>query len=348
MAKEKVKNSVSSAMFKVIQEWKKQDEGKIRELLNLFTSQNINFEDFYYNFCEEHDLFLNTHFDCVKCGNSTLDLINASILTHIDENKKPYEFFKRWYSLLDDYKTSRYYLSLSQFNHKDFSFVNKLRYEPDYSLNYLSNVEMLKTAFLIALNIYDKVAFFLNDYEELGLAESKISFWGSNSIFKKTKIMDQNEWDIHLVALYTTVSDLEKNELSKLANLRNYLVHRYLVIHDVVDVNSLTYPYSNNKIALQNPEYHIDIHVFYNHTINALRQLKTVLYALSFFISKKEKEKATRIQGKIGKLEWTHNWDENDEMTKMAAEFERELKEISLDLFESVLKELEEINKEQN
>ena len=35
MAKEKVKNSVSSAMFKVIQEWKKQDEGKIRELLKL-------------------------------------------------------------------------------------------------------------------------------------------------------------------------------------------------------------------------------------------------------------------------------------------------------------------------
>lgn len=326
-----------------------QDKQKIIDSqFNLYTPIDSSFQEFYFDFCEKHGLFLNTHFDCNKCGHSTLDLIEASFVTNSNDYKSPYEFFKRWYSMLDDYKTSRFYLSLSQYKHSDFLFLDKLRYEPDYSLNYLPNAELLKTAFQSAINIYDKVAFFLNNYEELGNKDSQVSFWGGNCIFYQTNIMDKNNWDIHLVALYTILIDLSKNELTKLVNMRNSLVHKYLVLHDIIDVESLTYPYSNDETLLQNPEYHIDIHEFYQYTIHAIRQLKTVLYALSFFIAKKEKAKEKEANGKIGKLEWTHNWDVDDELTKAANNLENDLKNIYSNALDSFLENLDIPDNEKN
>ncbi len=90
-----------------------------------------------------------------------------------------------------------------------------------------------------------------------------------------------------MVALYTTVTDLEKEELSILPNIRNYIMYRYFVLHDIIDVNKLVYPYNDPKISLHNPQYHSDIDEFYKYTIHALRQLKGVLYSVSFFIAKK-------------------------------------------------------------
>lgn len=328
---------------------KKQHEKKektIYEGFNSFSSSNSSFKEFYFDFCDRHNLFLNTHFDCENCGISTLDLINTSYLTDINESEKAYEFFKRWYALIDDYYTSRFYLSLSQYNHSDFSFLKKPRYEPDYSLNYFPNVEMLKTAFITAIDIYDKIAFFLKEYEEMHLNDKEIAFWGSNSIFNRAPIiMDKNNWDINLVALYTTASDLLKNELRMLANLRNYLVHRNLILHDIVDVNSLTYPYSNSETGLRNPEYHMDVHVFFQYTINALRQIKSALFALTFFISNKEKQKEKLVTGKIGKLEWAHNWDKNDCKTKAATNLANKLMTCHDKALEDILKELDSMNK---
>jgi tetratricopeptide (TPR) repeat protein len=316
---------------------------KIEEQFNLSMSHNIKFEDFYFDFCKKHDLFLNIHFDCDTCEKNTLDLFNISFLTQINDMEKPYELFKRWYSILDDYKTSRFYLSLSQYNHTDFSFLDEPRYESDYSLNYLPNVEILKTSFVLTMNIYDKVAFFLKEYEGLERADDRISFWNGNSIFYHTKIMCDNNWDIHLVALYTILRDLEKNELSDLVKMRNSLVHRYLILHDIINVESLTYPYGNNENIMIN---HVEIHEFYRCTIHSMRQLKTVLYALSFFVTKKEKNRMKESKGIIPNLEWTHNWDNNDELTKIANDFEKELKNHSSKLFESIIDILDEIDKE--
>lgn len=330
------KNKIQVDLKTTLKEQLSKKNKIIEDHFNLFSKCDSGFEEFYLDFCEKHNLFLNTHFDCNDCGHSTLDLINVFFITDINDYENPYEFFKRWCSLIDDYNTSRFYLSLSQYNHSDFTFLNKLRYESDYSLNYLPNVEMLKTAFLLALNIYDKVAMFLNHYEDLGLDDAKVSFWASNSIFSKTKILEKNNWDINLVALYTTVTDLEKEELSILPNIRNYIVHRYFVLHDIIDVNKLVYPYSNPQISLHNSQYHLDIHMFYKLTIHALRQLKGILYSVSFFIAKKEKEKADHIEGQIGKMEWVHNWNENDELTQAAKELENKL----IDAYDKTEKEL--------
>lgn len=297
---------------------------------NLFSEQTMDFKSFYYDLCEKHNLFLNVHFDCNNCGYSTLDLIKVKFMVSINDSKKPYDLFKKWFTLVDDYKTSRFLLVLSQFRHKDFIFLDKQRYEPDYSLNYLLNVELLKNSFLTAMNIYDKVAFFLNEYMELGFDDEDISFLASNSIFNKYKdILEKNDWSIDLVALDSIRQDLEKKEFKKLAEIRNYIVHRYFVLHSIVDVEKLTYPYdiSETETPLEHKDYHMDINEFFNLTIKALRNIRNALFSLTFFISQKEKSKEKEFSGEIGEINWVPDWEKDGEITKLVDEFSEELKE---------------------
>ncbi len=319
------KNKIQIDLETTLKEQMPKKRALLGESFNLFSEPEVDFKTFYYDFCEKHALFLNIHFDCNKCECSTLDLIKVGFLTSINDSKKPYELFKKWFALVDDYKTSRSLLALSQFRPKELLFLDKQRYEPDYSLNYLSNVELLKNAFLTAMNIYDKVAFFLNDYEELELSDESISFWGSNSIFNKTDILEKNEWQTDLVALDSIRKDLEKQEFKRLRLVRDYLVHRYFVLHDIVDVENLTYPFDSSETPLEHKEYHMDINEFFNLTIRTLRNIRNVLFSLAFFVSQKEKSKEKEVDGKIGEIPWTHDWEKDDELTKLADEYAEEL-----------------------
>ena len=320
------KNKIQIDLETTLKEQMPKKRALLGESFNLFSEPEVDFKTFYYDFCEKHALFLNIHFDCNKCECSTLDLIKVGFITSINDSKKPYELFKKWFALVDDYKTSRSLLALSQFRPKELLFLDKQRYEPDYSLNYLSNVELLKNAFLTAMNIYDKVAFFLNDYEELELSDESISFWGSNSIFNKTDILEKNEWQTDLVALDSIRKDLEKQEFKRLRLVRDYLVHRYFVLHDIVDVENLTYPFDSSETPLEHKEYHMDINEFFNLTIRTLRNIRNVLFSLAFFVSQKEKSKEKEVDGKIGEIPWTHDWEKDDELTKLADEYAEELK----------------------
>ncbi len=262
------KNKIQIDLEKLLKEQMPKKERILGDSFNLYSEPTMDFKSFYYDFCEKRNLFLNVHFDCNKCGHSTLDLIQAKFIVSANDSKKPYELFKKWFALLDDYRTSRFLLTLSQYRHKDFKFLDRQRYEPDYSLNYLTNVESLKNSFLTAMNIYDKIAFFLNDYEDLGLDDDDISFW-TNSIFDRTNVLEKNKWQIDLVALDSIRKNLEKKEFKRLVEIRNYLVHRNFVLHSIVDVEKLTYPYdlSETKTLLEHKEYHMDINEFFNLTI---------------------------------------------------------------------------------
>ena len=336
------KNKIQIDLETILKEQMPKKRALIGESFNLYSEPEVDFKTFYYDFCEKHALFLNIHFDCNKCECSTLDLIQVGFITSINNSKKPYELFKKWFALVDDYKTSRSLLVISQFRPKELLFLDKQRYEPDYSLNYLFNVELLKNAFVIAMNIYDKVAFFLKDYEELEISDESISFWGSNSIFNKTDILEKNKWQTDLVALDSIRKDLEKQEFRKLRLVRDYLVHRYFVLHDIVDVENLTYPYDSSETPLEHKEYHMDINEFFNLTIRALRNIRNVLFSLSFFVSQKEKSKEKEVEGKIGELHWTHDWEKDDELTKLADKYAEELKKSLNRMEKRLLKLLED------
>ena len=303
----------------------------VEECFNLNSNKDQNFQNFYLNFCELHNLFLNTHFDCQNCGRSSSDVINVSIIGSVNDNIRPYKFFKEWYSLIDDYKTARFYLTLAQYRHPDFLFLDKPRYESDYSLNYYLNVEILKSAFLVAFNIYDKVSYLLNDYEELGIKDENVSFWGGKSIFtiEDKILLKKNDWNKNLIALYSIKKEIEgKEEFTKVKNIRNLITHRYFVLYDIGGIESDNY---------------MNIQEFFKSTLYMLLQLKNILFSLTFFISEKEnhkKEIAERNGEIIPKLEWTHECEKNDEITNIAKKTVKKLNKASNKFISSVFETL--------
>lgn len=308
------------------------------EDFNLYKTNNVPFETFYLTFCIDHQLFLNTHFDCKNCSLSSKDLLQIGFVIGIKDNKKPYELMNRWLTLLDDYKNARFLLSLSQYRHKDFAFLDKQRYLPDYSLTYIHNIELLKDAFLIVMGIFDKIAFFLNDYEELNMSDSSIFFWGSDSIFNHKPIVKSNGYEQNIVAIDSIRRDLTKNELKKLVEIRNYIVHRYFILHDIVDVDNLTYPYDLKNTPIENKMYHMDVNEFFNLTLQAFKIIRNILFSLSFFIMEKENKKKQDNNGAIPSINWTIDFDENPELKEIADNLANELKKAREQLIKDILK----------
>jgi hypothetical protein len=176
-------------------------------------------------------------------------------------------------------------------------------------------VEIFKSAFLTAFNIYDKVAFFLNYYEELGIEDKDVSFWDGNSIFTiKGDLLKKEEYSKNLVALYTIKKEIEKNEFTKIKEIRNLITHRYLVLHDIG--------------CFENSNYHMDIHEFFKSTLYMLLQIKNILFSIVSFILEKEdlnKKKGRKKWRRIPTLELEQNWENDDETTKIVDEITEEL-----------------------
>lgn len=311
------KSNIKIDLERTLKEWLPKKRSYTDSDFNLYNVSDKSFEEFYYSFCEKEGFFLNVHFDCNNCGHSSLDLLSFGIISNIDDHKTPYHFMKNLYNILDDYKAARFLLALSQYRHPDFLFLDKQRYEPDYSLNYIVNVELLKEAFIKTIGICDKIAFFLKDYEELvrsdgkDLDDSEISFWSGNSIFNKTDIIEneKNDYQIDLVAMDSIRKDLEKGEFNRLLNIRHYLVHRYFVLHDIIDVKKLTYPYDQHNELLEDLQYHEDINQFYKLSKKALRLVRNMLFSLYFFVNQKERKKKDGTNGFIPEMPWSSNWD---------------------------------------
>ena len=118
---------------------------------------------------------------------------------------------------------------------------NTLDY-PSYSIN----VEKLKAAFRIAYSVFDKIAFFLNEYFELGMSPGDVSFrriWyvkGDKNKGLRPDVQAMSNWP--LKALFWVGKDLSENrpefteamhpDSRLLASIRNHLEHKYLKLHE--------------------------------------------------------------------------------------------------------------------
>ena len=145
------------------------------------------------------------------------------------------------------------------------------------------------------------------------IREENISFWSGNSIFSISDILEKNNYQIDLVAMNSIRIDLEKGEFKNIRINRDFLVHRYYILHDIIDYKLLTYPYDPNNKPLDDLQYHEDIENFYRITKKTLRLMKNMLFSLSFFVQYKENQKKSAISGPIVELSWsyTSNDDEN-------------------------------------
>ncbi len=124
------------------------------------------------------------------------------------------------------------------FSDRDVVLFNTMDY-PSYGLS----VEKVKAAFRLSYSIFDKIAYFLNHYLGLGIAERRISFrtiWRERDAgpLRDPIAMSEN-WPLR--GLYWLSKDLFEEGMKDstepqaraLAELRNHLEHRYVKVHEL-------------------------------------------------------------------------------------------------------------------
>ncbi len=208
-------------------------------------------ERHYRTWCLQRTLFLNPLNDLEARSIAARDVLHLpNFTTGLKEPPIPAGFFNQ---MKQEFVSSRwlYFQATHEaephFSDRDVLLYNTLDY-PTYGLA----VEKLKMAFRSAYSLFDKIAFFLNHYMDLGIAFRQVNFhsiWREN---KKMPVRAQFEasenWPYR--GLYWLSKDLFEDtddyrdltepDAQALHEVRNHLEHRYLKVHDP------TLPYRNS------------------------------------------------------------------------------------------------------
>lgn len=210
-------------------------------------------EKAYRIWCLERKLFLNTMNDVTQHPVAAYDILHLpNITTGINEGPKYHGLFNQ---IKQEYVSARYMLfeGINQnephFSDKEVHLVNTLDY-PVYGLR----MEKIKFAYRGLYSIFDRIAFLINEYFELGIEEHHVSYksiWrnthgrGKKSyetrIHLKTNMVNPQTYNQPLIGLYWLCKDISKHKvehhyldpnIEMLATIRNHLEHKYLKIHD--------------------------------------------------------------------------------------------------------------------
>ncbi|WP_341299643.1 LA2681 family HEPN domain-containing protein [Lysinibacillus sp. FSL H8-0500] len=210
-------------------------------------------EELYRRWCLERKLFLNTMNDVTLHPVAAYDILHLpDIVTGINEGPKYHGLFNQ---IKQEYVSARYMLfeGINQndphFSDKEVHLVNTLDY-PVYGLG----IEKIKFAYRSLYSIFDRIAFLINEYFELGIEEKDVSYksiWrnrqgrGKKSyetrIHLKANMVNLQTYNQPLLGLYWLCKDISKQKvehhyldpnIEMLATIRNHLEHKYLKIHD--------------------------------------------------------------------------------------------------------------------
>lgn len=217
----------------------------------------------YRNWCLENTLFLNTLNDAFPYSVSANDILHLpNIVTKIDEGPKYHGLFNQ---IKQEYVSARFmvYDALSfkgaHFSDKDVHLVNTLDY-PTYGVS----IEKVKYSYRSLYSLFDRIAFFINEYFEIGIKDRDVSYrsiWqgrinkGKNSynlkMNLKSKMTDEETFNLPLIGLYWLCKDIGKQKvkhhyiepaIEHISKIRHHLEHRYLKVHD-----SLLYPITSRS-----------------------------------------------------------------------------------------------------
>jgi len=198
----------------------------------------------YRLWCLKNRLFLNSLNDLGALSVAARDLLlPPSMVTKIDEGPHLVGFFNQ---LKQEFVSARhqYYEGVTSdgihFSDKDVLLFNTLDY-PTYS----RAVENVKASFRIVYSLFDKIAYFLNDYMRLGINERSVyfkTFWyaeqrkqnGLRAEFEK-----RLNWPWRglfwlskdLFEERPEFQDLVDPDARRLYTVRQHLEHKYLKLH---------------------------------------------------------------------------------------------------------------------
>ncbi len=253
-------------------------------------------EYIYRNWCLENHLFLNPLNDTVTLESAfahdpltithyTEDNISSSSET--SASGEPPRYFAMLNQLKEEYIYSRYLCFASTQVSSEVHYADKrvkLSNGLDYS-NYSIRLEQLKSAYKILYGMFDQIAYFINDFWQMGFVERKAD---ANRVFKSEKYPMDN---LALVSLYWTYrefwdcyGDAEKPSEKEIVSLRNALEHKFVKIHELQ---------WEGELKLENDNfYHLDESTFEKYTMRMLvlarEALMYLVYAIGINESKKD------------------------------------------------------------
>lgn len=224
-----------------------------------FLSEPYNFREFslgsskeeknYRQWCLDNVLYLNTLNDIFNHSIVANDCIHLpDIVTGIDVGVKFHGLFNQ---LKQEYVSARFMVydgvtnKGNHFSDNDVYLYNTLDY-PVYGLG----IEKIKCAYRSLYSLFDRIAFFINDYFDLGIDERNVSYksiWErkkspkSEVVDLKNKMTEHETYNHPLIGLFWLFKDISKKKvkhdylepaIKQIADIRHALEHRYLKIHD--------------------------------------------------------------------------------------------------------------------
>ena len=235
------------------------------------TNETNTFKEFFCNFTSDNILFLNLCLGCRKDDRYLRDkFLVGGMISKIEDCRTLYNLFSYLSEIRRDYFIARYLLVKAQYEGDiELRFLNSIYDEIDL-LDYTSgnlNNDLLKICLQKSVGIFDKIAFFLNEYESLNMPHHKVWF---SSKGKKDDIFR------HIVKKYTSLAIPELKSLYALKSisddlkhpyfetckiLRDSITHKYLKVHmDIISsTEQLLYPGSCKRIIKSLQEPHDDL-----------------------------------------------------------------------------------------
>ena len=184
------------------------------------------------------------------------------------------------------------------FSDKEVMLINTLDY-PVYGLG----IEKVKAAYRSVYSIFDKIAYFLNEYFELGIAKGQVGYyrvWSpektANDVRKLIDIAERNYplfgmWWLFKDIRNVHVSNSDKYVdpvMSRISKVRNAMEHTYLKILDFYGGSMLKDDTRADKLA-----YNISFSDFEKLTITLLRYAREAIILLIFSIKYEERHRKT-------------------------------------------------------
>ena len=188
----------------------------------------------YRTWTTVHSLNLNVLNDIMLNGLSAFDDIHLPDMRYL-EGDGTYEFhFGCFNQIIQEYTSARYLLYNGQKEKKSVctADVNVLQMDMYKTVESYSDF-CIRTAFRIIYSLFDRIAFFINEYWKIGISIDKMSYKMLTNNERFCNLTIDNEM---LKAIYWTSKEFYEidyastinPEAKKMCKLRNYMEHRYL------------------------------------------------------------------------------------------------------------------------
>lgn len=246
----------------------------------------------YTQWCREEKLYLDSLLGVVPCETTWGDVEVLTGICYQSRSQRP-QFHILFNQIKQEFITARYFLFLStdlgeEIHHSDME--RHLSFCGDFAL-YGIQYEYMKTAFRMAYSLFDKIAFFLENY--LGLPpNSHLSF---NSIwYKKQNILEDIAKlnNLPLRGLFFLSRDLYSKseewllplepEAKEISSIRNSLEHMaFKVVH----------PMASDGTFEDDLSYSMRCDDFYLKTLNLLTMVREAILYLNFAVAWEEERR---------------------------------------------------------